>query len=223
MKKTVKKLIAENNEKRQRLNEENLAFYENFMVYVRASLLKDERAKEEVLMEMLDHVLLAQDDGKRAEDVFGKNPKQLADDVVANIPQEPFKHVFTFAIEIIATLFACYTVVVGIIDFVQGKERVVFIGNAALLVGLFVAVLAVMIIVFLKTLKNEAFQQKKSNKLFIITYSLLLMACSVGIYFIFIKVPSFGLAIDLGQFGLFSIGCVLALVTFIMKKIREQR
>ena len=103
------------------------------------------------------------------------------------------------------------------------KERILFLGNTVLVVGVFLFVLASLIVIFLKSLKNNAFRLNISNKAFIAVYSALLMGCSVGIWLVITKVAGFGREITLGQYGLISIGCVLALITFIMKKIREQR
>ena len=75
MTRTIKKIIAENNEKRNLLSKDNEEYYTNFLTYVRSSFFKDEYATEEILLEMLDHVLLAQEEGKSAEAVFGKQPK----------------------------------------------------------------------------------------------------------------------------------------------------
>ncbi|WP_339288736.1 DUF1129 family protein [Ureibacillus sp. FSL K6-0786] len=79
MKVSVKELIRQNNEKRKQLTPENQQYYENLLVYIRANLSRNERATEEVLLEMLEHLLEAQKEGKTASEVFGKNPKDLAD------------------------------------------------------------------------------------------------------------------------------------------------
>lgn len=57
-------LIKLNNKKREKLNEENLKYYEDMLVYLRLSFLKSEQETEELLNELLDHLLEAQEEGK---------------------------------------------------------------------------------------------------------------------------------------------------------------
>ena len=222
MTQTIKKITAENNEKRELLSRENEEYYSNFLIYVRSSFFKDERAVEEVLLEMLDHLLLAQNEGKSADAVFGKNPKELADEVIENLPPEPIKYMFTFGIEILATLLACYTVVIGLMDIITNQDKTFYVGNALIVVGTLLVTLAVLIIVFFYSMKKESFNKKKSKAPFIYFICIFTVG-STSVGFLANFLPDFGRAIEIGRYGMFSIGCLLALVTFIMKKIREQR
>lgn len=222
MKKPIKQLIAENNEKRKGLNGENLAYYENFLTYIRSHLFKDERATEEVLLEIVDHLVLAQEEGKSAEEVFGKNPKELADEVVENIPAEPFQYLFLFGVELMTTLLACFSVVVGVMDLFTGQSKTIYTGNVLLIIGTFMALLALVIWISMKMLKEESFHPTKSKKFYVYT-GIIFAVGSIAIALLANNVPTFGRAIELGQYGLFSVGCILALITFLMKKIREQR
>ena len=222
MTRTVKKIIAENNDKRELLSTGNKAYYEDFLTYTRSTFLKDERSREEVLLEMLDHLLLAQKDGKSAEAVFGKNPKELADDIIENLPTEPFKYVFTFGLELIATLLACYTIVVGIMDMITSQEKTIYLGNALIVVGTSLATLAVLIYVIFYYLKKESFEKKKSKSLYVYS-TLILLVGSFSPILLMKTLSPIGQEIELGRYGMFSIGCLLTLVTFLMKKIREQR
>lgn len=222
MQKPIKKIIKENNEKRKLLTEENLNYYENFLTYVRSNLFKDERATEEVLLEIVDHLLLAQEEGKSAEDVFGKNPQQLADDVVENLPIEPFRFQFLFGIELMATLLAVYTLVLGIFDIIVGNAKTIYIGNTIFLVAALMGVLSLIIVLVMKMLKQESFKKTKSKKFYFLIVGTMTIG-SVAIAFVATKLPNFGRAVVIGEYGMFSIGCLLMLITFILKKIREQR
>ena len=222
MTQTIKKLVSENNEKRNLLTEENKEYYTNFLTYVRSSFFKDEYATEEVLLEMLDHVLLAQEEGKSAEAVFGKKPKELADEVIENLPPEPLKFMFTFGLELIATLLAGYTVIMGIMDIVTNQYKMMYVGNALIIVGTLFATMAALVIVIFYTLKKESFNKKKSKAPIIYFICIFVIgSVSVGLFSNFL--PNLGRAIDLGRYGMFSVGCLLTLVAFITKKIREQR
>lgn len=222
MKKPIKTLIAENNKKRKLLNEENVTYYENFLTYIRSHLFKDERATEEVLLEIVDHLLLAQEEGKSAKEVFGKNPKELADDVVENLPTEPFRNIFVFGVELMITLLASFTVVIGIMDIFMGQSKTIYAGNAFLIIGAFMTLLALVIWIFMKMLKEDSFNPSKSKKFYVFT-GLTFMIGSIAIALLANKMPAFGRAIELGEYGMFGVGCVLVLISFLMKKIREQR
>ncbi|AYW47834.1 hypothetical protein C7K38_05375 [Tetragenococcus osmophilus] len=80
---TTKEIIAENNNLQYFLTKPNKKYYENLLVYVRAmSLFRDEQTSEQLLLEILQDILEAQNDGRTAEEYFGKNPKQIADDII---------------------------------------------------------------------------------------------------------------------------------------------
>jgi DNA-binding ferritin-like protein (Dps family) len=68
-------LIEINTEKRKQLNKQNEAYYDNMLVYIRTHLTISEQQTEELLLEILDHLLEAQDHGKSAAQVFGDDPQ----------------------------------------------------------------------------------------------------------------------------------------------------
>lgn len=95
MKDKVTKLIEENNRLREKLNPENLAYYEKFLTYFRMkNLVKNDLEVEETLMGILGDLLAAQEDGVSAEDYLGKNPEVLADELLQNIPNYSFEDIF---------------------------------------------------------------------------------------------------------------------------------
>lgn len=76
-------LIEKNNELRKLLNPENEQFYSDFLVYTRLKAFKQDEFKiETILLEILNDILDAQDEGISAAQYFGKNPKQVADDLL---------------------------------------------------------------------------------------------------------------------------------------------
>lgn len=94
MKNKVTKLIEENNHLREKLNPENLAYYEKFLTYFRMkNLVKNDLEVEETLMGILGDLLAAQEDDISAEDYLGKNPEALADELLQNIPNYSFKEI----------------------------------------------------------------------------------------------------------------------------------
>ncbi|OEF97171.1 DUF1129 family protein [Desulfuribacillus alkaliarsenatis] len=56
----------------------NLKYYEDMLIYIRFSYNKSDQEVEEVLSELLDHLLDAQAEGKTAYEVFGDEPKKYA-------------------------------------------------------------------------------------------------------------------------------------------------
>lgn len=90
----TKALIQENNDKRELLTGDNKKMYEDFLVYLRTDLRIDEYQGEEILMEILNHLLEAQADGVDADEIFGNNPKGFADELIAELPSEKRAHGF---------------------------------------------------------------------------------------------------------------------------------
>lgn len=84
---TTEELIEQNNELRGALNEENDAFYTDFLLYVRSqSIFKEEHTTEEQLFSILQDILEAQKNGQSAADYFGTDPKFVADKMLAATP-----------------------------------------------------------------------------------------------------------------------------------------
>ena len=79
--------IKENAKLQEFLNPVNDDYYGNLLLYVRSrSFLKDENVLEEALLEILQDILDAQENGETAEDYFGKQPKEIADDLLKEVP-----------------------------------------------------------------------------------------------------------------------------------------
>lgn len=69
------------------LSKENDLYYGNLVVYFRIkAMIRDEYHAEEALLEVLQDILEAQKNGISAEDYFSKNPKQVADEMICQLP-----------------------------------------------------------------------------------------------------------------------------------------
>ena len=66
---TEKEMVKLNN-KRELLTTENEAAYGDMLIYLRLTSVP-QKQMEELLLEILDHLLEAQEDGKTAHDIFG--------------------------------------------------------------------------------------------------------------------------------------------------------
>lgn len=90
---STKLVIQQNNELREELNEENKAYYEEMLVYMRVrSWLKDEEKVEEVLMQVLQDMVSAQEESIPAEKYFGKNPQTYANQILSNLERNWVDH-----------------------------------------------------------------------------------------------------------------------------------
>ncbi|MED1116237.1 DUF1048 domain-containing protein [Bacillus paramycoides] len=78
---TEKEMVKLNNEKRKLLTPENEAAYGDMLIYLRFTSVP-QRQMEELLLEILDHLLEAQEDGKNAHDVFGEDLKAYCDELI---------------------------------------------------------------------------------------------------------------------------------------------
>ena len=70
-------MIEENNQLRQRLNDENKAYYNDLLLYfLFQSVSLDDAQIESFLLDVLQDILAAQKDGLSAVDYFGKESKR---------------------------------------------------------------------------------------------------------------------------------------------------
>ncbi|WP_236035308.1 DUF1129 family protein [Alkalihalobacterium elongatum] len=83
----AQELIKLNNNFRNKLTEENRKYYEDMLVYIRLSYDKSEQETEEILSELLGHLIEAQEEGKTVKDFFGSEPKKYADHIIGELPK----------------------------------------------------------------------------------------------------------------------------------------
>lgn len=225
MKISVKKLIRQNNEKRELLSPENKKYYEDLLVYIRANLTKEERATEEVLLEMLDHLLEAQKDGKTAVEVFGKNPKELGDEILAALPEESRKHLMQFAFEILFTFFGWYLVVGGLLPLLIPRSnknvQTIFAGNLVVSVLFLTGSLMMFAYLYFELMKKEAFQERKNDRIKTILIALTASVLFVLSFIVKFSIEPFGPAFEVSSYTIFGIGCFFLLCSYLLKKIRE--
>src|SRR5699024_253587 len=112
-----KEVIALNNDKREQLNEENLFHYEEMLTYIRLNSAKSEQRTEEILLELLEHTIQAQQEGRTIKEVFGDDLKAYSQTVIEEIPKETKKKQFRFATFIIIRFLAYFSFASGIINY----------------------------------------------------------------------------------------------------------
>lgn len=163
----TKELIKENNEKRDRLTEQNEQYYTDLLIYMRSKFLLSERATEELLIEMLDHLLEAQTHGKTAEEVFGKEPKAYADELIEQLPKEKKKNQVLFitqlTVNVLGWLFIVRGLVLGVPSFFTKVDQSLYLVSGAVMVFAVLAFTAIGITFLLRMVNKSAFsyEQKK--------------------------------------------------------------
>jgi len=78
-------MIKLNNELRKQLTSENEQYYGDMLIYLRSSDVPQHQT-EELLLEMLDHLIKAQQEGRTAVEVFGEYPKAYCDEIIQSLP-----------------------------------------------------------------------------------------------------------------------------------------
>lgn len=199
----VEQLIAQNNELREKLTTENKKYYESLLVYIRAkAVFQKEEDVETTLLEILNDLIDAQNNGQDAESYFGKNPEQLASEIIDNLPKSFFD---TFKL-------ACY-IFFGYITFFSIPQLIDPNSNMdlgrILLMGISVFFFALII---LWLIGNQAYQ--KNKLVTAINYSILFilfLAFVIGSFLIktplTIHLP--GIAGILAILGIFIISTVI--------------
>lgn len=166
MRKTAE-LIEENNWKRELLHPENEKIYNDFLLYVRTDLRVDEHAGEEILMDLLDHLMEAQEEGKTATDLFGESPQQYADEVISNLPRENRRNVTWFVSAQIVNLAGWFITVFGLVNLIMSFFKPV---NSGIPVGtLLIILLSVVMVAFVgvsvifRIVRSTLFQEKSQK------------------------------------------------------------
>ncbi|MED3395542.1 DUF1129 family protein [Bacillus wiedmannii] len=80
-------MIELNNKKRELLTSENETAYGDMLVYVRLSNVPEHQV-EELLLEILDHLIEAQAENKNAYDIFGDDLQSYCDELISALPAQ---------------------------------------------------------------------------------------------------------------------------------------
>ncbi|RKQ30904.1 DUF1129 family protein [Oceanobacillus halophilus] len=219
----AKDYIQLNNERRKKLNKENESLYLDMVVYIRTNANKSEQQTEEVLLELLDHLLKAQANGKTAKDVFGEDLKAYCDELIQEIPAEKTSNHVRFILFMILNLFAIITLFTGIggyllhLLFDIGSGSLTFpIGSGISIVILDLLLLTIWIIILLKWIKSSTFKEKKPNKW--IEFLQLWLICTVYIGLslaVLFLMPDFGTTVNLYYPVIIGLGLVLLVATIL--------
>ncbi|MCJ8010069.1 DUF1129 family protein [Lederbergia wuyishanensis] len=219
----AKKLIEENNRKRELLTPENEAYYSDMLVYIRLQMSLSEQQSEEVLMELLDHLLEGQGEGKTAKDIFGEDPKAFADEIIEQLPKEKKRAVIPFVAGIVANIVSWVLIIRGILFFVLSqftKVRIEVYMIKTVVVAFVIACFVSFTIWFIfRLIKNTLFKENKNQKMDMIKVGIVGAGGMVVVIIATRFIPEVGPSFNFTWLASLIAGGVLWLVVFTTKKI----
>ena len=107
----AKQLVEQNNKLREHLSPENKVYYEDILLYMRTfGFFYEELETEQHLMTILQDILEAQRHGESAEEYFGKDPKEVVDQLTKQFDKPSWKSMFKISgmIFIISTFYTIF-------------------------------------------------------------------------------------------------------------------
>lgn len=229
----AKAIIELNNDKRKELTPENLKYYEDMLVYIRLSYTKSEQETEEILLELLEHLLEAQGEGKSAREVFGEDPRQYADQIVGEIPQMVTKERVSFMAMCILYFLGASALATGTVKlflYVIGKAQLtteIYWGTVFLKTLISIPIAFVLLFVLLHYIRWSLFRNINKVLEFMIFWVFGLI--TVGLFFLVIYfTPELGLP-GLGSpwqwpfYGNILIGIFLFAMGFGVSRVRPRQ
>ncbi|HEY4551653.1 MAG TPA: DUF1129 family protein [Bacillaceae bacterium] len=222
----AKKLIEENNRKREQLTPENEAYYSDMLLYIRLQLTLSEQQSEEVLMEMLDHLLDGQKEGKTARDIFGDDPKAYADEIIQQLPKEERRAVIPFLGGLALNLFSWFLIIRGIIVLIVSQfkdvDTNVYIFPAIIVGFVIVGTILLGIWFIFGLIKKSLFQEKPTEKSDMVKAGLLGSGAMGLVIAVSMLLPDFGPSFAFSWRASFGAGVVLWLLLYVLKKRGER-
>lgn len=211
--------------KRKLLNEENKKVYEEMLLYVRLFFNKSEQESEEILMELLDHLLDAQGEGKSAKEVFGDDPRQYANEIIGELPKMITPKRVKVGLMAIFYFLAVTTFLNGVVHsilyFGFGKgdqEKIYYIGTLALEAITSIIIVFVAMYAIFAYLKWSCF--KDINKVLeSVLFGFCFGALPFGLFLtMFIIMPDFGMSVQIPVYWLIGISIVFYVLATYFKK-----
>jgi uncharacterized membrane-anchored protein len=221
----AKQLIEENNRKREQLTPESEKYYNDMLLYIRLQLSLSEQQSEEVLMEMLDHLLDGQDEGKSARDIFGDDPKRYADEIIQNLPKEQKREVIPFIMGFVLNLVSWMLLIRGVVILItsqiSNKDGVssVYLFPTLLIFAFILGSIGFGVWYIFRTIKHSLFNEKTSEKKDMVKVGVF-GAVSMGLVIaLTMFIPEFGPSFHFSWWASLLTGGVLWLIVFILKKL----
>ncbi|MFT8312482.1 MAG: DUF1129 family protein [Sporolactobacillus sp.] len=216
-----KQLISENNERRKLLTKENEKYYDDMLVYIRLKAKSSDQESEEVLMELLNHLIDGQQDGKTAADIFGDDPKGYADELISELPKAHLRTRLPFLSYLLINLISIFLLVRGAALFIGGffkpVDATVFIVKSTLITVYWLLAIAFLIWFILHLVENALFK-KVSNWKDVLKAGLVgIISFGLGTALLYL-IPNFGPSFSFGWLPSLVSGAILWLISFWTKK-----
>jgi len=220
-----KEIIALNNEKQKQLNEANAQDYEDMLVYIRISSTKSEQQTEEILLELLEHILHAQNEGKTVRDIFGNDLKAYSQELIEEIPEETKKKQIKFSFRLILIFLAVTSFFKGLSDLIiyyvfdfGNITSTYYLGSGITIVIIDVIIAFIAISIILHWLKNSVFQATKKSKKREFLELWFIMSLILGLFIAVIHfMPNFGTPFSISSFVFLPLGIGLYTLTYLFK------
>ncbi|SHN30543.1 DUF1129 family protein [Gracilibacillus kekensis] len=224
-------LITENNEKRKQLNNENKKIYEDMLIYIRLAYQKSEQETEEILMELLDHMLIMQEQGNDISGLVGEDPKQYADEIIDELPKSLTKKRVELLFMGLFHFFGVSMLFTGLIQSVMyygfGRwegTKTYYLGSGAVLSILSVGIVFAVVYFCIEYLKWTCFKNMNRILDFILSgfiFGILPFSVFLGIYYF---MPEFGPSVTVPIYSLILIGILfLGVGIWLLKKGKRGR
>lgn len=223
----VQELVKLNNEKRKQLNDENLKYYEDVLLYIRTSLGKKEIETEETLAELLDHLLDAQENGRTAEEVFGQEPQEYAKEITEELPTMDLKEKILFFGPSLLFLFAgillANSIIGSLISYalnIGNIKDTIYLGSLLVEGVLILIISAVFLYLFMKSVRDSNSNIKNKFIEFLVYW--LFASLYIALFtLIFYFVPDFGYIITVPIYIQILLGAILAISGYIIYKVNN--
>ena len=222
----AKNLIRLNNNKREQLSKENRQDYGEMIAYIRMTVNKSEQQTEELLMELLDHLLDAQEQGKTAKEVFGDDLKAYCRELINELPRERVSINLMFIFYLVLNLLGLIGMFVGVINFALyqffnlGTETFTFsLGSGILIVIIDFLLLATFVYVVFLWMNGSLFKNKQSKKWIEFIQIWFISTFFIGLsVFVLNFMPAFGKTISIPHLVIVATAALLYLVSMILNK-----
>lgn len=206
------KIIERNAELQEHLTKENKKYYGNLLVYIRVmSLIRDEKKSEEMLLEILEDILEGQEHGQSAEYYLGKNPKQVADNIIKELT---INVIDTIKIIISSLGMLC---LLKLIPILVSFEEYIDIGNF-LISGVYLVFLVIALLLFM----GYCLYRYESKIMNIILS--LFFGVGLVVFFLLSFQLNTGLQVRLSNnLGIFLILLALLIISYLFNKTNEKQ
>ncbi|MGV3487510.1 MAG: DUF1129 family protein [Tuberibacillus sp.] len=220
---TVQQLIEENNQKRKQLTKDNEEYYSEMLVYLRFHFTLSERHTEELLMELLDHLLDGQAQGKSAQELFGDDPKAYCDEMIEQLPKESKRNVMWFGLYISLLIISIFTFVNGIFDilfsFIKPDAiKPQYYGSVIIRLILQSIIIGVEIGLMFAVMKRTAFQVSRLKKWLTYFAQYLILTAGMVVFLISYRMPGIGPEIKWNRYFYVILGILFYIVSRLVKK-----